>query len=70
MYMILVISIYAFQITVGLLILIISKTNQISSTLKRISYISDINSSVSIVIYVTCVYDIVSQILKPYISLF
>ena len=50
--------------------LIISKTNHISFTLKRIPQSSDIDSNVTfktIVIYVTCVYDIVYQILKPYI---
>ena len=50
--------------------MILSKTNHISFTLKRIRSSSDIDSSVTlktIVIYVICVYDIEYQILKPYI---
>ena len=70
MYMILVMSIYAFQITMGLCYLITYKTNYISLTLKRISLSSDIVSSVSFVIYVPCLYDTEYQILKLISDLF
>ena len=72
----LVVSIEWFLIINGSINLTISKTNHISFTLKGILLSSDIDNSVqynfkdSNVIYVTCVYDIVYQILKPYIILF
>ena len=60
MYMVLVVRIYTFLITISILILLSPKQIQFS-------YLPECDFKDYIVINVTCVYNIVSQILKPYI---